>query len=179
MALGAGLRFAVPEINNLASTGWTDAIGARAYGPRGERYVVAFNDHSVSFGASQVIFYKTATNSDSTQHLAFLPYNFGTADSGSGSCAGIMASSLASRSIGWVQCQGIFTASLTSSAMASNAFSRFVAVNTASSGRWQVTAASTASDANVVPPLGVLAHNVPGTITAISTVPLVMYSGLW
>lgn len=58
---GGGIRFAVPDINNIKSAGYSDAAGAQAFGPNGQRYRVVFNREAASAAAGANAFIVTET----------------------------------------------------------------------------------------------------------------------
>lgn len=169
MALVAGLRFAVPEIQNLKSDMWTNANGAAFFGPNGEMYRVAFMNEatSVTVPAGQIAFLETATaalnTSSTTRASLFLPWIVQTA-SGTDIIAGVWGSSARGGELGIVQVGGpaVITLTATAEASAQNAF--FVNANATG---W---ASAVASDAKATALFGGLGKNWPGVQTSGSTV---------
>ena len=175
MALGAGLRFAVPEINNIKSDGWTQANGAAFFGPNGEMYRVAFMNEAttVTVPTGQIAFLETATaalnTSSTTRASLFLPFIVQTA-SALDLIAGVWASSARGGELGIVQVAGPIVATLTASAEAS-AQNAFFANAGASVTAW---ASAVATDVKATPHLGGVGKNWPGAQTAVSTVRLAL-----
>lgn len=66
---GGGIRFAVPDINNIKSAGWSDAAGAVAFGPNGQRYRVVFNREAASAAAGANAFLVTEVGQSATADL--------------------------------------------------------------------------------------------------------------
>lgn len=179
MALGAGLRFAVPEIYNIATAAWTDAIGARAFGPNGEIYRVMYHADSDTKAAGVVAFpaLTASTNSSaSTRLYQYTPFVVGTAISATDSGVGVFPSSVPASNIGWVQVGGPFTATASDTGTLTAGSTGWHPISTH---RWEKIAAANIN--SVASKGGAIAVQIPiiSTTNASTTVVLNLISPRW
>lgn len=118
MALGGGLRFAVPEIHNINSSRYSDVAGAKAFGNKGEEYVAFFNEDASSFAAGVPAWRTNATNATNSAFNGYAAAVGGSATAGT-HFLGVWASSVQSSQMGWIQVKGTVTAQITGAASAS------------------------------------------------------------
>lgn len=118
MALGAGLRFAVPEIHNIRSNDYSEVGGAHAFGPRGEHYVAFYNENTSSKPAGANAWHGVSTNATQSALRGFVLNDAGSATANS-HFLGQFASSAASNVMAWIQVGGTITAQITGAESAS------------------------------------------------------------
>lgn len=177
-----GHQFAIPDVNTLKTSNWSNALGGVGFGPRGEHYRVLYLNEaaSVTVTAGQLVFLETgtaemeSTNTAESRAAQFQPWVIMTA-SGTANWAGVVASSAFGQGLAIVQVGGpvtlFFSGASTAHRSAQNAW--FLPADTA--GNMASTDLGTATNATVVPFLGaaarMLGYSVSGTSAVMNIVP--------
>ena len=179
---GGGLRFAVPDVHNIKTDGWSNAVGGIAFGPAAEVYrVVAINETVTSFttfAAGIGAHLETATGafSQTATYGNLMPFIVGVSNSATAIWAGILAQAASTNQLAWLQVCGPITATLSNSGEASAQNTQFVLTNSTA-----FITVGTAAQAQAVS--GMFAYNGGGHTSAQSTARLHMLGapgiGVW
>lgn len=165
---GAGMRFAVPDIHNIKTDGYTNAVGGIAKGANGEKFQVYWNGQSLSKAAGQNAWHASRGVTANSVMNGFVADDAGSATSAT-HWLGAFAQTAAASGLVWVQIAGTITRVLDTdnSASASVVGHGIFGVGTASNA---ATAAVTANTGNYGLIWG-------GGATAASTLATVMLAG--